>query len=151
MYSTRIIKSTALAYFFLIALSAAAWADPLYVEEKKARIRSGPGTGYTILWEAPRYSPLEYLAKYKDWFAVRDFQNDVGWVHKDSVAKGKAAIVIKSKVDIRKDPSVDSPIVFVVEKHYIFRVIRVKGNWLKIRDTDGEQGWIHGKLVWMAP
>ncbi|MDH5509580.1 MAG: SH3 domain-containing protein [Nitrospinota bacterium] len=141
----------ALAHVFLIALAASGWADPLYVEEKKARIRSGPGTEYSILWETPRYSPLEYLAKYKDWFAVRDFQNDVGWVHQDSVAKGKALIVLESKANIRKDPSADSPIVFVVEKHYIFKVISVKGSWLKVQDADGEVGWIHDKLVWVAP
>ncbi|MDH5477620.1 MAG: SH3 domain-containing protein [Nitrospinota bacterium] len=150
MIPSRILNLTAILNLAALLWGGLALADPLYVEETKARIRSGPGTEYNILWEAPRYTPLESLAKYKDWYVVRDFQKDVGWVHEESVRKGKAAIVVQDKANIRKSPDLKSPIVFVVEKHYLFRVIETKGGWLKIKDTDGEEGWIHEKLVWAS-
>ena len=138
------------AIFLAITLVSPGLAEPLYVNETKARIRSGPGTEYNILWETPQFTPLEYLAKYKDWYAVRDFQRDVGWVHEDSVKAGKSAIVTESTANIRKNPDLDSPIVFVAEKHYLFLVKEIKGSWLKIKDAEGDEGWIHEKLVWVS-
>jgi len=139
------------AFIFALLFAAGdSWADPLYVEESKARIRSGPGTEYDVLWEPPRYTPLEYLAKFKDWYAVRDFQRDVGWVHEGSVARGKAAIVTDSKVNVRKSPDAKAATAFVVEKHYLFLIVESKGAWLKIKDIDGEEGWIQDNQVWIS-
>lgn len=133
------------------ALSAsAALAETIYVEGSTARFRAGPGTDYPILWEAPRYSPLEYLCKYEDWYVARDHEGDVGWVHEQVIGKGRAAIVINEKANIRKGPGTDNPIVFVVEKRYRFKVLDAKGAWFKVVDTEGDEGWVYGSLVWVS-
>lgn len=135
---------------FISLLPVVAWAELIYVEGEWGRIRSGPGTEYQILWEAPRYTPLEYLAKYQDWYAVRDHEGDVGWVHEQVVGKGQAAIVTNPTANVRKGPSTDNPIVFKVEQNYLFKVLETKGPWYKVQDTEGDTGWIYNSLVWVS-
>ena len=147
------IRSRVVVMMALLSLAApvsAGWAESIYVEGKSARIRSGPGTNYQILWEAPRYTPLEYLAKYKQWYAVRDYEGDVGWVHQQVIGKGKAAIVTNKKANVRKGPGPSYPIVFTVEKLYRFKVMEEKGDWYKVKDAEGDEGWIFKTLVWVS-
>jgi SH3-like domain-containing protein len=144
------MKASIIAACLLLTGALAARAETIYVDEAKARVRSGPGTEYSVLWEAPRYSPLELLAKYKDWYAVRDFQKDVGWIHQGAAAKGKAAVVTQAKVSVHKSPDHKSPVAYTVEKHYLFKVLEDRGSWLRVKDADGEEGWILEKMVWVS-
>lgn len=138
------------ALLLLAAAPSPAAAEDIYVEAAAARMRSGPGTNYSILWEAPRNTPFEYLAKYKDWYAVRDFEGDVAWVQESVIGKGKAAVVTNKKANIRSAPSQESAIVFWVEKGYLFRVLDQKGEWYKVRDKDNSEGWVNAPLVWVS-
>ncbi|VAX14989.1 hypothetical protein MNBD_NITROSPINAE01-1624 [hydrothermal vent metagenome] len=127
-----------------------ALSEPIYVEGGKAKVRSGPGTSYQVLWEAPKYTPFEYLARFKEWYAIRDKDGDVGWVHKQVIGKGRSAVVVTKKANIRKGPGTKNPIVFSVEKNYLFRVLDKKGAWYKLVDKDGDTGWALDKLLWVS-
>jgi len=131
-------------------LSSQAFAERIFVKGAKARLRSGPGTQYQVLWESPKFTPLEYLAKYKDWYAVRDMDGDVAWVSQEVIGKGSAAIVIKKKANIRKGPGTKNPIIFSVEEGYRFKVTGAKGSWYKVKDEDGDEGWVLDKLIWVS-
>lgn len=145
------MKKLFLAFLFLvIMMPVLAFSEPVYVKGGKAKIRSGPGTNYQVLWEAPKYTPLEYLARFQDWYAVRDKDRDVGWVHKQVIGKGRAAIVVTKKANIRKGPGTKNPIVFSVEKNYLFKVLEKKGSWYRLVDKDGDKGWALDKLLWVS-
>lgn len=141
-----------IAFFALALILAAhcAWAEPIYVSVDKAKLRSGPGTSYKVLWEARKYTPLEYLAKYKDWYVARDYQGDVGWIQGQSVSKGVAAIVINKKANIRKGPGQDHPMLFTVEERYLFKVVEEKKEWVKVQGADGDGGWVLKEHLWMS-
>ncbi|VAX22623.1 hypothetical protein MNBD_NITROSPINAE03-1469 [hydrothermal vent metagenome] len=138
------------ALVILLFSAAPLFAENIYVEKDNARFRSGPGTNYQILWESPRYTPLEYLAKYKGWYAVRDHDGDVAWVNKQVIGKGVAAIVTNKKANVRKGPGTNTRIVFFVEKGYLFKVTGDKNGWLKVKAPDGDEGWVLAKLVWIS-
>ncbi len=144
------LSIAAAAIALSVVSSTPAFAVKIYVEGKNARLRSGPGVKYQILWEAPRYTPLEYLAKYKEWYAVRDIDGDVAWVNEQVIGKGEAAIVTNKKANIRKGPGTSNPILFFVEKGYLFKVTGKKGDWLKVKAPDGDEGWVFNKLVWIS-
>ena len=137
------------AVFSFISISFA-FADPLHIKLKNARFRAGPGTSYKVLWEAPMFTPLEYLAKYKDWYAVRDREGDVAWVSQQAIGQGEAAIVINKKANIRKGPGTRHQMVFTVDEGYLFKVIEKKGNWYKVKDVEGDEGWVLNKLIWVS-
>ncbi|MBI5815202.1 MAG: SH3 domain-containing protein [Nitrospinae bacterium] len=139
-----------LSAFFMILATTVASSETVYIEGKAAKFRSGPGTNYKVLWEAPVFTPLEFLAKFKDWYAVRDKDGDVGWVHNQVIAKGKAAVVTDKKADVRKGPGKDKPMAFAVEKGYLFRVVDEKKEWAKVKDAEGDEGWILKESLWMS-
>lgn len=140
-----------LKIFVLLALLGAAsfaWAEPIMVNNKDARIRNGPGTSYTILWKPRLYTPLEVLASYGHWYAVRDVEGDVGWIHDSVSLKKPSAIVTNEYVNVRKSPNTKSRVLFEAPRNYTFKIIGKKGEWYKIEDHEGDKGWVSGKYVW---
>lgn len=125
----------------------------LYVKIKEARMREGPSTQYQIKWILPTYYPLENLAKYEDWFATRAHDGSVGWIHEDSLAFGRAAIVTVSETTARAKPDDDSEKLFVAPKNYLFLIAEESkdGAWLKTKGAESEIGWIRKSAVWTAP
>jgi SH3-like domain-containing protein len=138
----------ALVVLFLLVFSAGAWAEEILVNSKDAKIRSGPGTSYPLLWKPNIYTPLEVLAKYHDWYAVRDLEKDVGWVNSGSVSKGRGAIVTEKVIDVHESGDAKSRVVYQAPKSYTFKITEEQGGWAKVVDADGEGGWIQKKGVW---
>ncbi|MBI3582138.1 MAG: SH3 domain-containing protein [Nitrospinae bacterium] len=132
----------------LFVFSAGAWAEEVMVNSKDAKIRSGPGTSYAILWKPNLYTPLEVLAKHQDWYAVRDLEKDVGWVNSGSVSKGRGAIVSEKVIDVHESGDANSRVVYQAPKNYTFKITEDKEGWAKVVDADGESGWIQKKGVW---
>ena len=141
-------KAFVLALLITVCTISAASAEAIMANHKEAKIRNGPGTDYIVLWRPRLYTPLEVLAKYKDWYAVRDSEADVGWIHKSGVAKNKAAIIIGKYLNVRNEPNLDARILFQAPKNYTFKVMETKGEWYKVKDPEGDEGWIFRKGVW---
>jgi SH3-like domain-containing protein len=139
-----------LAVFLTITLltSVNAETERLTVTADIANIRSGPGTGFDILWEVQKYHPILVLKKEGSWYQFRDFENDVGWIHASLVSNTPAVITKSLKCNIRKGPGTRYGIAFTVENGVPFRVLDRKGKWLKVQHADGDRGWIHRSLVW---
>lgn len=137
-----------LVVLILLVFSAGAWADEILVNSKDAKIRSGPGTAYAVLWKPNLYTPLEVLAKYHDWYAVRDLEKDVGWVNFGSVSKGRGAIVTEKVIDVHESADAKSRVVYQAPKGYTFKMTEDQGGWAKVVDADAEGGWIQKKGVW---
>lgn len=135
----------------LLVFTGVAHAESIFVKGEKARLRSGPSTDYDVLWEAEKYTPFEALAKYQDWYVVRDFEGDVAWIHDSVVVKGEAVIVKGDKANIRSGPSTGHDIVYTVGKRYPFKVLKHDKGWYQIVDAAGDEGWIVEYLVWSAP
>ncbi len=123
-------------------------AERYAVTAATANIRSGPGTGYDILWKVERYYPLLVLEKKGAWYRFKDYEGDQGWIHKSLVGKMKTVVVKADKCNVRSGPGTKYAVVFKVDNGVPFRVLETKGPWLHIRHADGDQGWIHATLVW---
>ena len=77
--------------------------ERLAVKVEAANIRSGPGTGYAVLWQVGRYHPLNVIQKKGDWYKLRDFEGDTGWISKGLVGKmEKYATSYRQAVAMRK-------------------------------------------------
>lgn len=134
--------------FFLIGLVGLASAERISVSVPKANIRSGPGTGFAVLWEVEKYHPLEVLKKQGEWYQFRDFEGDKGWVSDQVVSNIDAVITQKDKCNVRAEPNTKSSIVFTAERGIPFKVLERKGQWIHIEHADGDKGWIYNTLIW---
>ena len=132
----------------LISTSLVTAAERYAVTANIANIRSGPGTNHPILFEAEKYYPLIVLKKAGNWFQVKDFEGDVGWIFNTLVQEVTTVITKKSKCNIRSGPGLKDQVLFIAERGVPFLVIGTKGKWIHVRHADGPEGWIHSSLVW---
>jgi SH3-like domain-containing protein len=55
--------------------------------------------------------------------------------------------VAGEKVNLRKGPSTQYPIIWELGKGFPLRVVSSQGNWLKVSDFESDVGWIYKKLI----
>jgi len=135
-------------FFLLLAFASAASAERLTVGVSVANIRSGPGENYDILWSVEKYHPLNVFQKSGQWYHVRDFEGDEGWIHKPLLQNISSVITTKENCNIRSGPDTNFEISFTVEKGVPFKVLKREGSWIYIQHADGDKGWIYESLVW---
>ncbi len=129
-------------------------SNALCVSAQKANLRAGPSTNYEIVWEVYKYMPFVRVgvSLSRSWYAVRDVDGDVNWIHKKLITeKYKCAVVKTEEVNVRIGPGTNysksslSP----AKKYYSFKVLRRKGMWVRVRDELGNIGWIHRNYLWI--
>lgn len=113
-----------------------------------ANMRSGPGTEDTVLWQVEQYHPVIVIEKKGNWYRVKDYENDMAWLHNSLLGKVDSVITVKDKSNVRSKPDTKSSILFTVDKGVPFKVLEKKGSWIKIQHADGDVGWIHNSLIW---
>jgi SH3-like domain-containing protein len=149
------MKKTVFGVFLIFFLfHSGPHADALCVKTAKANIRSGPGTNYETIWQVYKYMPFEKVGVSVSgkWYAVKDVDGDVNWIHKKLVTNGiHCATVIKDPVNVRKGPGMRYPKIYPgpAQQYYSFRVLKRTGLWVKVKDELGKIGWIHKKFLWI--
>ena len=138
----------ALICWSLVVVTAAGAAERMAVKASIANLRNGAGTKHKVLWQVEKYHPFLVIGKQKDWFEIKDFEGDTAWIHKSLLDKTRTVISVKSKCNVRSEPNTKSRIVLRVERGVPFKVLKRKGNWIRIEHADGETGWIYNTLVW---
>ena len=137
---------------FALALSlvwvGTASAKRLSVVVEKANIRSGPSTKNEVLWSVGKYYPVDIIKTSGEWYQIRDFEGDVGWVYKKLLGKTPAVIVQGKLVNVRKGAGKNFKVEFQAEKGVSLKLLEKKKSWLKVQHADGDVGWIHSSLVW---
>ncbi len=138
---------------FVLVLLFSFQAHSLCVKVKKANLRAGPSTKNQITWEVFRYMPLRKLKSKGSWIKVRDFESDDHWVYKKLVTSKYKCVVVKvKKANLRTGPGAkhkkpdDLP---SVDKYTVFKLVKIKGKWAKVKDSFGDSYWIFRKLVWI--
>lgn len=59
--------------------------------------------------------------------------------------------VAGEKVNLRKGPSTQYPVIWELGKGFPLRIVRSQGSWLKVSDFEGDVGWIYKDLVSRKP
>ena len=114
----------------------------------KANIRMGPGTNYEVLWQAERYYPVVVVETQGKWRKFKDFEGDEGWIFASLLSDTRAVVVKKERCNVRSGPGTDHAVKFVAGKGVPFRVLKKSGNWINVKHSDGDTGWIYHSLVW---
>ncbi len=146
----KLVQLVVLVLFFTGLYVCPAYG--LCVKAPVANLRDGPGTKYKKTWQVYKYMPLKRIARKGDWYKVRDVDGDIHWVFKNLVtSRYRCAVVKVDEANIRKGPGTRyrqtelSPAL----RYDTFRVLRIKGRWVKVRDEFGEEGWIYRPLLWI--
>lgn len=143
----RRLVISALAWMALF-LTSAAGAEIMSVSTEKANVRESPGLGSPVLWQAHRFTPFEVRERKGEWAYVSDFVGDTGWLHSSVLTETSAVIVTGKYANIRTGPGLNYEVIATAEYECPLKAIERHGDWLKVLDVGGIEGWIFVKLVW---
>jgi SH3-like domain-containing protein len=135
-------------FVFLFMCGAAYAGQRISVSAAEANIRSGAGNNFDVLWKSEKYTPFNVVKKTGDWYLVKDFQGDEGWVHQSLVGNTPSVITAKDKNVLRSEPKPEAKALFTVGPGIPFKVVRRSGKWILVEHADGDKGWIHESTVW---
>lgn len=148
---TQVVTTGARGVIALLLLGSAVGLqarDMVSVAKPEINMRAGPGTHHPTLWTLAQGYPLEVLQTQGQWFKVRDFEKDVGWVYRPLVSK-VPHVVVKSRVaNVRQAPSTRARILDKAEYGDVMRQLERRAGWVKVQRTDGPAGWIARQLLW---
>jgi SH3-like domain-containing protein len=132
----------------LLLCGAAQAEQRVSVSVPEAKIRSGSGNNFEVLWKSEKYFPLAVIKKIGDWYQVKDYEGDQGWVHQSLVGNTPSVITIKDKCNLRSEPKPDASVLFSVGPGIPFKVLKRINKWILVEHADGDKGWIHESTVW---
>jgi len=75
----------------------------------------------------------------------------VAWTVCGQAAGITMVSVAGEKVNLRKGPSTQYPIIWELGKGFPLKVIGSKGKWLKVSDFESDVGWVYKNLVSRKP
>jgi SH3-like domain-containing protein len=148
------IKFIGINIVFFIMMFIPVYSYGLCVKVPIANLRSGPGTQYEKVWQVNQYMPFKKVgvSLSGDWYAVRDVDGDVNWIHKSLVTSRYRCAVVKSEtVNVRTGPGMiyDKKFLEPMRRYDSFRVLRTKGAWVKVKDEWNNGGWINKNFLWI--
>lgn len=56
-----------------------------------------------------------------------------------------------SKLNMRSGPSTNAPVLWELKKGYPLQITQRKGNWVQVRDFEGDTGWVARSLTGQTP
>ena len=120
----------------------------LSLKKDEVNLRQGPSFEYPIkLIYNKKYLPVIILDKSGPWRKIKDFENNMGWIHVSQLSKKKSAINTKNNSVLYKKPTIYSKPIARLEVGRLVIIKRCKLKWCKIITGDFN-GWIKKKYLW---
>tara|TARA_Y100000590_G_C15713221_1_gene1011008 strand:+ start:1915 stop:2385 length:471 start_codon:yes stop_codon:yes gene_type:complete len=111
-------------------------------------LRQGPSFEYPIkLIYKKKYLPVNIIDKSEAWRKIKDFENNLGWIHISQLSKRKSAINIKNNSIIYKNSTIYSKPIARLELGRLVLIKKCKLEWCKI-ETGNFIGWMYKNALW---
>ena len=122
------------------------WAS---IDEREARMRTGPSTEYPTVWIYRRERlPLKVLARYKVWRKVEDPDGTQGWMHARLLTERRTAMVVGEEVvTLHASPGGNAKVTWRAEPGVVGRITECARGWC-LFDVTGRQGYVPTAAIW---
>jgi len=148
MTLSRSLFGLIFSVFLILTASAADARQMVSIDRPEVNMRSGASTRYPILWTLSAGYPLMVISQQGQWYKVRDFENDEGWIFRPLTAK-KPHFVVKSKIaNVRSGPGTNTRVIGKAEYGEVLRTLGRRADWVRVRTQEGMTGWIARRLLW---
>ena len=142
------IRRLFLGFVVVLFTASLVHAQMVSVARDKVNMRSGPGLSYSILWELGQGYPLQVIDRKGGWLKIKDFENDVGWIHAKLVNNKAHLVVKKQRINIRSKPGLTSRVLGKAEYGEVLRTLKQSNGWVQVKRESGLTGWVKRDLVW---
>jgi SH3-like domain-containing protein len=95
--------------------------------------------------------PFLKMESKSSWTRVQDVDGESHWAQSKDLSAGLSCVVVRTQVaTLRKGPSTASEPADLrtVDKFTPFKKLEIEGDWVKVQDETGREGWIHQTNVW---
>ena len=134
-----------------ILMNSFCFADDEYfltLRYDKVNLRQGPSKEYPIkIFYKQKFLPVLVQDKSDNFRKIKDHENNTGWVHISQLSKKKAAIVIKDKLLVFKNPTIYSRPIIILKKGRLPKVIKCNDGWCKVK-SEKYKGWLKKDGLW---
>jgi SH3-like domain-containing protein len=114
-------------------------------------LHKGPSSKDPISWRAAKYMPFLRLESKNSWVKLQDLDGETHWAPSREVTSNLSCVVVRTQVaTLRKNPSTtaEPTDIKTVDKFTPFKKLELDGEWVKVEDESGRQGWIHQSNLW---
>mgnify|MGYP006106029707 CR=1 FL=1 len=138
-----------LVFFLFQSISVAAEEEKfLSLKKDKVFVRQGHSFEYPIKYiYKKKYLPLLVIDSWNNFRKIKDFENNVGWIHISQLSKKKTAINIKDNSLLFKSSTIYSKPLAKISRGKILIIKKCKKIWCKV-GVDEYVGWIKKKVLW---
>ena len=143
----------AVVLFVATAASFALAATPAVVETSVLNLRSGPGTGFSVIDTIRRNEQLVVLTSQGDWHQVRTLLGQSGWVFGQFLGSdptfipGERALQVRvARLNLRQGPDTRYPVIGSVQEGQLLNASGKIGGWYRVT-VGGQAGFVHYEYV----
>ncbi len=140
-------------FFLTVSVASAVSVNSMIsIDRDEVNLRSGPGKKYKVQWVLSRGYPLRVVGVQGNWYKVKDFEDDYGWVYKKMVSRKPHLVVKVNKggkaIKIHSGPGEKYKVVGQAQYGVVFRTLERKAGWVKVRHESGLSGWMVRSQLW---
>ncbi len=149
-------KLTYICAVVLVVATAASFAlaaTPAVVETSVLNLRSGPGTGFSVIDTIRRNEQLVVLTSQGDWHQVRTLLGQSGWVFGQFLGSdptfvpGERALQVRvARLNLRQGPDTRYPVIGSVQEGQLLNASGKIGGWYRVT-VGGQAGFVHYEYV----
>lgn len=102
-----------------------------YINDNGVNFREGPSTECHSMGRLAKFAPVYITGETDEWYRVT-YNDEVGFVSKDFVEKGKLVVYVTGQdVNLRSGPGTGYDLLTKVRQNSVFEITGSDGDWLK--------------------
>lgn len=120
------------------------------LKSSEARLRTGPGKEYPILWTITFPGlPLKIISEYQHWRHVLLHDGTKGWIHQSLLSAHRRVLVLEDKTYLYDRDDIKRHPVAVLQKNLLIPFKKTKcRNGYCYFDVQDYHGWINAERLW---
>ncbi|WP_018591264.1 SH3 domain-containing protein [Terrisporobacter glycolicus] len=149
------LKATAFASMAMALGACASVESQAATVKEDLNLREGASTEHNVKEVLDQGQNIKILSESNGWYKVKTSDDKTGWsygkyVDASKKEKEEASAVtgtVTEYLNFRKGPSIEDEIINVHEKGESVKVLSKKGDWYKVKASNGEVGWSYRKYI----
>ncbi len=136
-------------FTLIMCICSSAFGEKMSIGFTGSEVRDQPSAmSSKVLFRPLVYTPVDVIETGKEYALIKDYRNRKGYIHKTLLKSQPAIVITGDRVNVRSGAGTDHNAVFQLSKGETAQLISRNGDWLEIKTSKGQTGWIAHFLAW---
>ena len=132
----------------LFFLHHSSLAEIRSLKNNKVNVRLGPSKTYPVKFiYKNKYLPVLIIDEHYNWRKIKDYENDLGWIHISQLSRTRSTVTTKNNQVIFSSPTIFSKPKAKLEIYQVLIINECTKNWCKVKNSK-INGWIKKNHLW---